>query len=62
MIPRTLWYQADDTKKKVSQHEILGITNPLVIVGEAGMGKSSLLEWLGNLENYAYCSAGQLLN
>lgn len=62
MIPRTLWYQTDDTKKKVSQHGILGITNPLVIVGEAGMGKSSLLEWLGNLENYAYCTANQLLN
>lgn len=54
MIPRTLWYQFDDTQKKISQHEILEITNSLVILGEAGMGKSSLLEWLGNLENYAY--------
>jgi len=62
MIPRTLWYQFDDTQKKISQHEILEITNSLVILGEAGMGKSSLLEWLGNLENYAYCTARQLLN
>lgn len=62
MIPRSLWYQLHDTQKKINQHEILEITNPLVIVGEAGMGKSSLLEWLGNLENYAYCTAGQLLN
>lgn len=62
MIPRSLWYQLHDTQKKINQHEIPEITNPLVIVGEAGMGKSSLLEWLGNLENYAYCTAGQLLN
>ena len=62
MIPRTLWYQFDDTQKKISQHEILEITNSLVILGEAGMGKSSLLEWLGNLENCAYCTARQLLN
>ena len=62
MIPRTLWYQFDDTQKKISQHEILEITNSLVILGEAGMGKSSLLEWIGNLENYAYCTARQLIN
>ncbi|MDM1273099.1 NACHT domain-containing protein [Acinetobacter indicus] len=62
MIPRTLWYQSDDTQKKISQHEILEITNSLVILGEAGMGKSSLLEWIGNLENYAYCTARQLIN
>ncbi|MFW1950269.1 hypothetical protein ACG907_20535, partial [Acinetobacter bereziniae] len=62
MIPRSLWYQLHDPQKKINQHEIPEITNPLVIGGEAGMGKSRLLEWRGNLENYAYCTAGQLLN
>lgn len=61
MIPRSLWYQSDDTQKTITQYEILTIPNPLVILGEAGMGKSSLLAWLGNLENYAYCTARQLL-
>ncbi|MCH7338021.1 NACHT domain-containing protein [Acinetobacter higginsii] len=62
MLKRTLWYQDKDEHKILSQDELLTKKNPLVIVGEAGMGKSSLLEWLGSLENYAYCTARQLLN
>ncbi|ENU26821.1 NACHT domain-containing protein [Acinetobacter modestus] len=62
MIKRTFWYQDSDNHITLTQDELLTKTNPLVIVGEAGMGKSSLLEWLGNLENYAYCTARQLLN
>lgn len=62
MIKRTLWYQGKEKHITLNQDELLTITNPLVIVGEAGMGKSSLLQWLGNLENYAYCTASQLLN
>ncbi|ENX07195.1 NACHT domain-containing protein [Acinetobacter courvalinii] len=62
MLKRILWYQDKDEHKILSQDELLTKKNPLVIVGEAGMGKSSLLEWLGNLENHAYCTARQLLN
>lgn len=63
MLKRTLWYQDNDNQIiSVPQDELTKKTNPLVIVGEAGMGKSCLLEWLGSLENHAYCTARQLLN
>lgn len=62
MIPRSLWYHSNDTQKTIQQYEILEINNPIVILGEAGIGKSCLLEWLGSVENYAYCTARQLLN
>lgn len=62
MIQRTLWYQDNESYIRVTQNELLTITNPLVIVGEAGMGKTRLLKWLGSIENYSYHTARQLLN
>jgi len=62
MLKRTLWYQDKDKQISVNQDELTKKTNPLVIVGEAGMGKSCLLEWFRGLENHAYCTARQLIN
>lgn len=62
MLKRTLWHQEKDERKTLSQDELTKKTNPLIIVGEAGMGKSCLLKWLGSLENYCYCTARQLIN
>lgn len=61
MIKRTLWYQVDKEYLPVTQEELPNMDNSLVILGEAGMGKSCLLEWLGSLDNFAYCTARQLL-
>lgn len=62
MLKRTLWYQDKNNQISVNQDELTKKTNPLVIVGEAGMGKSCLLDWLGEFENYFYCTARQLLS
>lgn len=61
MIKRTLWYQVEKEYLSVTQEDLPNMDNSLVILGEAGMGKSCLLEWLGSLDNFAYCTARQLL-
>lgn len=40
MVQRTLWYEAKDRRIKLPQSELDGRVEPLVILGEAGMGKS----------------------
>ncbi|OTT68056.1 hypothetical protein CAT75_16900 [Acinetobacter baumannii] len=62
MIKRTLWYQVEKEYLQLTQEDLPNIDNSLVILGEAGMGKSCLLEWLGSLDNFAYCTARQLLH
>jgi hypothetical protein len=61
-INRTLWYEDRDKRVTVSQEELRAFSAPLVILGEAGMGKSHLLEWLATTEGYARCTARQLIN
>lgn len=61
-IGRTLWYQTDDKPAEVSQSQLLERTEPLVILGEAGMGKTSLLEQLATTPGYVRCTARQLIN
>jgi predicted ATPase len=34
----------------------------LIILGEAGMGKSTLLEWISNNPDCKFCTAKQLIN
>jgi hypothetical protein len=60
-IERTLWHGTDN-RHKLSQLELLERTEPLIILGEAGMGKSHLLEWLASFPGYARCTARQLIN
>lgn len=60
-IERTLWYEAEG-RVRLSQGELRDRTEPLVILGEAGMGKSTLLEWLSFHPGFAACSARQLIN
>ncbi|WP_156029709.1 NACHT domain-containing protein [Sphingomonas sp. URHD0057] len=38
------------------------MTQPLVIVGDAGMGKTRLLQWLGDQPGFRFVTARQLLN
>ena len=62
IIERTLWYEAQNGRAELPQGDLLKRTEPLVILGEAGMGKSHLLEWLATAPGYTRCTARQLIN
>ena len=62
IINRTLWYEAQDGRTELPQGNLAERSEPLVILGEAGMGKSHLLEWLATSPGYALCTARQLIN
>jgi hypothetical protein len=64
MIERTLCHdgQTQDEKIVLSQTALKEKTQPLVILGEAGMGKSHLLAWLSEDPRYALCTASQFIN
>ena len=62
-IVRTLWYAKEGSDHvTLSQTDLLHRSEPIVILGEAGMGKSHLLEWLAKAPAYALCTARQLIN
>ncbi len=64
-LERILWYEAGGKPSErisLRQTELLRRTEPLIVLGEAGMGKSHLLRWLGSQDDYALCSARQLIN
>lgn len=60
-IPRTLWFTENNQPKEISQAELFTEKRSLVILGEAGMGKTQLLKSLGKHPDYAYCTAKQLI-
>jgi hypothetical protein len=62
IIERTLWYEAKNGRAELPQGDLCKRTEPLVILGEAGMGKSYLLEWLATSPGYTRCTARQLIN
>lgn len=61
-VERKLWYKSDDSRTELMQDALCTRTEPLVILGEAGMGKSHLLEWLATSPGYALCTARKLIN
>jgi len=62
-LPRrlTYWVKLDD-RRSVANDELHSLRQPLVIVGDAGMGKTRLLQWLGDQPGYKFVTARQLLN
>ena len=60
MIARTLWHDTQDGRVDVSERELLARTEPLIVLGEAGMGKSTLMEALGQGAEAASCTARAL--
>lgn len=62
MIPRHLRQEdaAANTDKIVSQDELRNFSGPLVILGEAGAGKTRLMQWLAESMGYAFCTARRL--
>lgn len=62
-LPRTLWYLTRDLKQeRIAQGELLGLADCLIVLGEPGMGKTSLLEDLASAPEAASCTARQLIN
>ncbi len=61
-IKRMLWHEIGDKRVTVPQTDLRDRPESLVILGEAGMGKSHLLEWLSTLPGYSLCTARQLIN
>jgi hypothetical protein len=59
-IDRRLSHDTDDGRKTIIQNDILAKGAPLIILGEAGMGKSTLLEWLAQQPGYSFCTASML--
>jgi hypothetical protein len=57
----TYWVKFDD-RRTVANDELHSLRQPLVIVGDAGMGKTRLLQWLGDKPGYKFVTARQLLN
>ncbi len=62
IIKRTLWCETNDSRITMPQDDLLKRTESLVILGEAGMGKSHLLDWLAASPGYSHCTARQLIN
>lgn len=59
---RKLWFADTDGKHHLDQDDLLVRREPIVVLGEPGMGKTKLLETLGANEGNAYCRAQQLIN
>jgi len=55
-IERKLWYD-DNGRVTTSQDEVLQRSEPLIVLGEAGMGKTSLLRWIARSPGYVLCAA-----
>lgn len=60
-IKRTLWHESDERRIELNQEQLFELEAPLVILGEAGMGKSHLLKQLGHAPDGVFCTARKLI-
>lgn len=59
---RKLWFAGRDGQHHLDQDELLVRREPVVVLGEPGMGKTKLLKELGGKDGNAFCRAQQLIN
>lgn len=62
LLPRRLWYSNLRDRVVVDQNFLRDEPRSLVVLGEAGMGKSTLLHQLRGHEGYAVATARKLIN
>lgn len=61
-LPRRLSYSEQSEIRTVANDGLLGFKQPLVILGDAGMGKTRLMNWLGEQPGFRFVTARRLLN
>ena len=61
-IPRRLRFQDGSESKEGGQELLVVERRSLVVLGESGMGKSTLLTMLGQVDGYRVCTARKLVN
>ena len=62
LIPRRLRHHDGGETRFLPQMDLVALGMPVVVLAEAGMGKSRLLEWLASQPGHAGCTARQLIN
>jgi hypothetical protein len=62
ILPRSLWYSEGREIQSVKEGFLREDPRSLVVLGEAGMGKTTLLASLREHGGYAFCTARQLIN
>lgn len=62
LLRRKLWYQDRRETVTVGQDFLQTDTRSLIVLGEAGMGKSTLLLGLKDVEGFSVCTARKLIN
>ena len=62
-VKRRLWYHTPNSEREeLDEDDLLSRTEPLVILGEPGMGKSKLLQNLAEAAALPWCTARRLIN
>lgn len=61
-LPRCLQYIVAQEVSDMAHTDLLTLDRNIVLLGEAGGGKTRLTEWLGERDGHARCTARQLLN
>ncbi|MFT6372462.1 MAG: hypothetical protein ACJAZT_001203 [Gammaproteobacteria bacterium] len=61
-IPRTLWSETKKGRETFDQTQLIECTESIVILGEAGMGKTHLLKSIAKLSGFVHCTARRLIN
>ncbi|MCE8013088.1 hypothetical protein [Billgrantia desiderata] len=59
---RKLWFADRDGKHQLEQDDLLMRREPVIVLGEPGMGKTELLRNLGAKDGNTICRAQQLIN
>jgi len=61
LVRRLSGVDTDGKKFALNQHDLLGRTEPIVVLGDAGMGKTTLLEHVGGQDGYKFVHARRLV-
>ena len=60
--PRRLWHETKDGQVTIEQGDLIGRNAPVVVLGEAGMGKTELLRWVAAEAGFKFITARNLQN
>lgn len=61
-LRRRLWYVDKDGQHWLDQDDLLARAEPVIVLGEPGMGKTELLKAIAGEDDNAFCRATQLIN